>query len=364
LRASHVAAGLSEPLTRRTGHWHRLPSVSERSEAPTPRRLRKAREEGDSGVSAYGAQAVAFLVAVALAPSAITALASRAGADLQVAVGRESVLRAAVQFDPGELGATVAALTVPVLLAAGVTAAAAQALQTGGILTAKRLAPRLDRLNPFAGIKGLFSATRFFAVVRAVVAGSVVAWLAWQSLSGHIVDFARTAGQVRSIGPLLREVAGGLVWRVGLLGIAIGALDVLVTRRAWLRKLRMSKEEVRREYRETEGDPLLKAARERAYRDLVAQADIANVRAASVVVVNPAHLACALRYDEKLGDEAPLVIAAGEGGFAARIVQAANDYGIPVVRDAPLARVLVELVPGQVIPEALYEAVAEILRLV
>jgi flagellar biosynthesis protein FlhB len=336
--------------------------VPERTEAPTPRRLRKAREEGDSGISAYGAQAVAFLVAVAVAPSAVLALASRAWADLQVAIGRESVIQAAIRFDPGELGATVAALTVPVLLAAGVAGGAAQALQTGGILTAKRLAPRLDRLDLVAGIKGLFSATRVFAVARALLAGTVVAWLAWQSLHDHIVDFARTSGRLLWIGPVLRETAGSLAWRAALLGLALGALDVLVTRRAWLRKLRMSKDEVRREYRETEGDPLLKAARERAYRELVAQADIANVRAASVVVINPAHLACALRYDEKVGDEAPLVVAVGEGGLAARIVHAAHDYGVPVVRDAPLARALVELIPGQVIPEALYEAVAEILR--
>jgi type III secretion protein U len=78
--------------------------------------------------------------------------------------------------------------------------------------------------------------------------------------------------------------------------------------------------------------------------------------------VNPTHLACALRYDEKEGDQAPVVVASGEGDLAARIVQAAHDYGVPVVRDVPLARALVELDVGDVIPEALYEAVAEILR--
>jgi flagellar biosynthesis protein FlhB len=194
------------------------------------------------------------------------------------------------------------------------------------------------------------------------VAGTVVGWLAWQSLSSHVVDLARTAGRLNWVGTVVLETAGGLAWRAAFVGIAIGALDLLVTRWVWLRKLRMSKDEVRREYRETEGDPQLKSARERAYRELLAQADIANVRGASVVVVNPAHIACALRYNEKLGDDAPVIVAIGEGGLAARIMQAAHDHGVPVVRDAPLARALVELVPGQVIPEALYEAVAEVLR--
>jgi flagellar biosynthesis protein FlhB len=195
-----------------------------------------------------------------------------------------------------------------------------------------------------------------------VLAGTLVGWLAWQSVGSHILDFARTVGRPTWVGPVIREVAGGLAWRTALFGIAIGALDLLVIRQAWLRKLRMSKDEVRREYRETEGDPQFKAARERSYRELVAQADIANVRGASVVVVNPSHLACALRYDEKGGDDAPVVVASGEGGLAARIVQAAHDHGVPLVRDAPLARALIELTVGQAIPEVLYEAVAEVLR--
>jgi flagellar biosynthesis protein FlhB len=336
--------------------------VPDQTEAPTPRRLRKAREEGDSGVSVYGAQAVAFLVAVLLAPTAVVALASQASADFRIAMRSASSLRGAPQFDPAALGATVAALTLPILVSSAITAAVAQALQTGGIVSAKRLEPRLDRLNPVAGMKGLFSTTRLFAVVRSLLAASLVGWLAWESLRSHIVDLARTAGDPRWIGALLREAAGSLVWRAALVGLVLGALDVLVARRAWMRRLRMSKEEVRREYREAEGDPQLKAARERAFRELLAQADVGNVRAASVVVVNPAHLACALRYGGKGADVAPVVVATGEGGLAARIVEEARVHGVPVVRDAPLAQALVELAPGQVIPEALYEAVAETLR--
>jgi type III secretion protein U len=124
----------------------------------------------------------------------------------------------------------------------------------------------------------------------------------------------------------------------------------------------MTKDEVKREAKDAEGDPLIRAARHRAYQEIHAQAAIANVRTATVVVVNPTHLACALRYDEKAGDEAPVVVASGEGELAARIAQAAQEYGVPIVRDVPLARALVELGVGDSIPEALYEVVAEILR--
>jgi flagellar biosynthesis protein FlhB len=333
--------------------------VSDKTEEATPRRLRKAREEGDSGASAYAAQAMAFVVAVALVPAAVRALAVRASQDLREAIAADP---SAAHLEPTGLATRVVALALPVLVASGIAGAVAQLAQTGGVIASKRLGFRLERLNPLAGLRTLFSATRVFAVARALFAGAVVTWLAWRGLADHVVDLARLSGRVRWAGVLVAEVAGTLAWRAALLGLALGALDLVVTRAAWLRRLRMSKEEVRREHKEAEGDPQQKAARERAYHELLAQATVANVRTASVVVVNPTHLACALRYEEREGDEAPVVVASGEGDLAQRIVRAAEQWGIPVVRDVPLARALAELEVGGAIPEALYEAVAEILR--
>jgi type III secretion protein U len=337
--------------------------VSEKTEEATPRRLRKAREEGDSGASSYAAQAIAFVAAAALAPAAVRALADRAAEDLRSAIAEASRADVSVaRFDALALGTTVLTLAAPVVFAAAMTAGLALAVQTGGVVSSKRLAPSLDRLDPVRGARQLFSAARMFAVARALVAAIVVALLAYASLRDGILDIARVAGRTQYVGVVAGHVASDLVWRAALVGLAIGALDLVVTRRAWLRRHRMTKDEVRREHKESEGDPQTKAARDRAYQELLAQAAVGNVRQASVVVVNPTHLACALRYDEKGGDEAPVVVASGEGELAARIVKAAHDYGVPVVRDVPLARALVELSVGDAIPEALYEAVAEILR--
>jgi type III secretion protein U len=150
--------------------------------------------------------------------------------------------------------------------------------------------------------------------------------------------------------------------RVAVVGLLLAAADVVVTRASWKKKLMMTKEEVKREHKESEGDPAQKAARERAHHELLASATVGNVKNASVVIVNPTHIACALRYDEAGGDEAPVVVASGRGELAARIIEAAHQYGVPVLRDVPLARALAELEIGDAIPEALYEAVAEILR--
>jgi flagellar biosynthesis protein FlhB len=335
--------------------------VSDKTEDPTPKRLRKAKEEGDSGSSAYAAQSIAFLVAFTLVPGVVTALAADASDMLKSAIAHASDKTPEIA-DPSPIAFRVIALCVPVLLAAGVAAGVAHVVQTGGFIATKKLSPKLDRLNVFEGLKNLFSTTRLFAVARALVAGAVVAYVAYRGLRAHAIDLAHLPGRLGFVGLVAGEIARQIARDAALVGVALGAIDLFVTRRAWFNKLKMSKEEVKREYKESEGDPQLKAQRERAHHELLAQATVANVRTASVVVVNPTHLACALRYDEKEGDEAPVVVANGEGDLARQIVEAAHAYGIPVLRDVPLARALAELEVGDQIPEALYEAVAEILR--
>jgi flagellar biosynthesis protein FlhB len=339
--------------------------VSEKTEDPTPRRLRKARGEGDSGVSSYAAQAIAFVAAVAIVPSAVRALASHASASLRVAIASAAHAPAsgvALAFDSPAFATSVLSLVIPALAVVGLAGGVAHVVQTGGTVAAARLAPKLDRLNPATGAKALVSGARLFAVGRALVAACLVGWLAYRDLTDRVVDIARVAGRASWTGVVVADVAGRFAWHAAAVGLALGLADFFVTRRTWLGRLRMTKDEVKREHKESEGDPMVRAARHRAYQELLAQVAIANVRTATVVVVNPTHLACALRYDEKGGDEAPVVVASGEGDLAARIAQAAQEWGVPIVRDVPLARALVELGVGDAIPEALYEVVAEILR--
>lgn len=343
--------------------------MSEKTEEPTPRRLRRAREEGDAGVSAFAAQALGFVAAVAIASAAVHALVEHASRALHEAIDRAAdPLGSARAFDAsalGALGASVLALSLPVVVAAGTTSAVAMVVQSGGVLATRRLAPDLGRLDPVKGLRGLVSGARVFAVVRSLVLAVAVGWLAVSGLEAHVADVAVLAGRAaapRWAGVVIASVAGGVAWKAALLGLGLGLVDLVVTRAAWRRRHRMSKDEVKREHKESEGDPQLKAARERAHHEMLAQATIANVKNASVVVVNPTHLATALRYDEKGGDEAPTVVASGEGDLAQQILRAAEQWGVPVVRDVPLARALAELQVGDVIPEALYEAVAEILR--
>ena len=336
--------------------------MSDKTEEATPKKLRKAQEEGDSPISSFASQAVAFLAAVAIAPAAISAVAERAGTDLRAAIARAGDPSIGLHFDPAYLATSVIVLSAPILAAAAVASAVASVVQSGGVVATKKLVSKLDRLDIIAGFKGLFSPTRLVAILRAALFGAGVTYLAYSLLRDHAPDIARSTGRLSAAAMVASVLALAVVKPAAILGLFLAVLDVVVTRRSWRKKLMMSKTEVKREHKESEGDPQVKAARERAHQEMLASATIANVRQATVVVVNPTHIACALRYDEEGGDEAPVVVSSGEGDLAARIVEAARRYGVPVLQDVPLARALVELEIGSAIPEALYEAVAEILR--
>jgi flagellar biosynthesis protein FlhB len=338
--------------------------MSSKSEEPTPRRLRRAHEEGDSGQSAYAAQALVLVVAVALLPSALRALVSRVTDDMRAAIAHAADPSPVVTVDPGALGVEVAALALPVLLAAGLVGAFAYVAQTGGVVPAKRLAPDFGRLDPLRGLLAIFSTARLFAVARAFFGAALVAFIAYRALAFYLGDLARVSGRVAEASAAAAEIAYGVAKDAALLGLVLAVIDVVVVRRAWRKRLMMTPAEVKKDRRESEGDPETKATRERARRDMIAAASAGDVRGASVVIADGAEvrIAVALLYDEAGGDAAPIVLAGGEGDLAAPIAEGAKGYGVPVVRDRSLAIALAKLRVGDAIPESLYDAVADILR--
>lgn len=328
--------------------------ADDKTEQPTPRRLRKAREQGDVPVSSALTQALGFLAALAVLPGAALATASTAGALIRAALEGRTL-------SPWDMAGSVLVLSLPVIGVAAIVALFVAAIQAGGLIAPGRVLPDLSRLNPISGLAGLFRWQRLFGVVRALVSAALVAYFAVLVLRALLPSLVNTPGELGAALALTADGTRRLLWYAGLVGLVLGAVDLLFVRRAWLARWKMTRDEVRREYRESEGDPETKAARRRAHQEMLASASLAAVRKASVVIVNPTHLAVALRYEED-EDPAPRVVAQGQGDLARRIVAEAHHYGVPVVRDVPVARALSELEIGDEIPEALYEAVAEILR--
>ncbi len=330
--------------------------MAEKTEQPTAKRQRKAREQGDSPISGALSQSVGFVAALALLPALAAASVTRFAELVSAAVLAPTRIP-----PPLEIAGHVLALAAPIALAAGFGSAALGLAQSGGGVSFAKLAPRLDRLDVARGLAGLFAWQRVVSVARALLAAALVGWLAYDFLIASAPALAAELGETSRSALLGLAIARRVAWAAAGVGLALGVVDFLLSRAAWLRRNRMSKDEIKREHRESEGDPAVKAARRRAHQEVLTALTLAALREASVVIVNPTHLATALKYVADEG-EAPEVVAQGQGEVAKLIIDAARAYGVPVVRDVPVARALNELEVGEQIPEALYEAVAEILR--
>jgi len=332
-----------------------------RTEQPTARRLEEARRRGEVAVSGEltGAAALAGgLAALALDGRRVASgLARIVRGGLAAAVGGdaapERVLRVAA--------ADVLRLALPVSLAALAAAALAGALQAGPGLRPGALAPRLERIDPIRGLRRLVSPAQLLRAPLGLAKAATLAALAgaWlREAVGPLGQLPRAAGGAAALGAL--PAIAGLALRLLAAFSAFAILDLALARRRHRRALMMTRDEVRRELREDEGDPEHRAERRRRHRGLV---EAGPVSRATVVVVNPSHVAVALRHD-RAGDEAPRVVAKGTGRAAARIRSAARRAGVPIVRNVELARALHKLAEiGDEIPEELYEAAAAVLAL-
>jgi len=331
----------------------------DRTEEPTPRRLRQARERGQVPRSRL------FTGSVVLAGGS-------AGAALGLGGASEALRRWTAELVAGGSSVPAAlhhALSLlvracaPALFGAVLGAVIAGLASSGWAPAPTVVWPRLDRLDPAAGLRRLFSTRTAIelarsGVVAALIAGVLVAG-AWSLLPSVL----RLPGlDAPGAGLFLLRPEALRIWsRVLLLATVIGLLDLVLARRRHRRSLRMSRDEVRREHREQEGDPRHRAQRRAAHRQLLAAGRARGVRAATVVVVNPVHLAVALRWAPDECD-APYLVARGRGTDAHTIRAEALGAGIPVVRDVALARGLVQYDVGEEVPEELYRAAAVVLQ--
>ncbi len=340
---------------------------SQRTEKPTPRRLLKAREKGQVARSAEipGVLVLAgFLIFCRVAGSGwldrmrdflAGSLASLAAPDL-TQTGLLAILRSTAS-------ATGALLLPPlgVLAAAGI---AGNVLQGPPPLTLEPLKPNWSRLDPVKNLGRVFSLRPWVDVLKVVVKTFLYGAVAYTAARDAILSSSEGApGAEGTLGALL-GLGGTVVFRVTILAAVLAVLDWLFRRYDHVRSLMMSKKEIRDEYKELEGDPLMRSRMRSKQLSLARSRMMADVHKATVVVTNPTHFAVALRY-EPGESEVPKVLAKGRAKLAERIREIAIANGIPILSDPPLARALYKSVPlGGEIPVALYRAVAEVLALV
>lgn len=328
--------------------------MSAKTEEATPKRDLDARKDGQSGQSLALAQSIGLvaLAGTGLAYIRVTGLGLREMV-LEGMGGHRGLP------DPLGLSSTLILFLLPPPLLLAVASAMVLLVTSRGVVAKVRL--DFSRISLAKGLSQLVGWSRLWSPFRGLLSAFAIVIVSEGLVRGHLRELAHTTG--RPTPSLAAYLAPTLVLRASCVLLAFGVLDALVLHLERRRKLRMTVSEVMRERKESDGDPELKRARERAHQEVVVSAMVHGVRHATVVVVNPTHLACALRYAEE-EEDTPFVVGLGQGEVARRIVREAAAFGIPVVEDVPLARALSDLSLGSEIPESLYEAVATVLRTV
>ncbi|MBI4631770.1 MAG: flagellar biosynthesis protein FlhB [Chloroflexi bacterium] len=253
----------------------------------------------------------------------------------------------------------------PFVLGLGVIGMVSTLAQTGGYFNPSLAAPKLDRLNPLSGFKSLFSPQRLVELGKAALKLFIISWAIYSTLSDQWQVLLSLASlSLRDGLTVLVETVFSMGFRVGETYLVFAIADYLYQRRQFTNKLKMTKQEVKEEMKQSEGDPMIRQRILQKGRQMVRQRMMARVPKADVVLINPTHLAVALQYDRRqMG--APKVIAKGALHIAAKIVEIARANGVPVIQNIPLARALYSGVEvDREVPPALYQAVAEVLAFV
>ncbi len=337
----------------------------DRTEQPTPKRRAEAREKGMIARSRDLNGALVLLTALGLLSLWGPHMGRRSLVLFQVWLSDLKpglISPAQVPVILYKFGAALGSLLWPVFLSLAVASVAANYLQGGWIFAPSRLAPDFSRLNLLSGLPRLFSGNSLVqlanSLAKVTVIGLVVYLTLKDELSLLLPLLYQDTGQFLLF---LKSAALRISGKIVVALLVLGVLDFLYQRYQHEKKLKMTKQEVRDEMRQVEGDPKVKARIRGIMRQRAMKRMMAEVPQADVVVTNPTHLAVALKYDSGTM-MAPQVVAKGRGFIALKIVALAQEARVPVVENRPLAQSLFKLVEvGQSIPISLYKAVAEVL---
>ena len=255
-------------------------------------------------------------------------------------------------------------ILLPLLLALLLTAVVVEFFQVGPIFTTETMKFSLEKLNPFEGFKKIiFNVRSLFELVKSVFKVGVLGYIAFLSLKRYmpellsLIEVSNRFGSIAILGKVFYDFAVKSV--IFLLVIAI--LDYLFQKWKYMNDQKMTFKELKDEFKQTEGDPLIKSMRRQRQQQVAYGQMMSQVKEADFVVKNPNHIAMALKYDPNMNN-APTVLAKGSELIAQQIIEIAQQYGIPIIENIPLARALFRLVRvNQEIPAELFRAVAEVL---
>ncbi|MEN1944136.1 type III secretion system export apparatus subunit SctU [Luteimonas sp. MJ293] len=335
----------------------------DKTEKPTPKKIRDSRKEGDVAKSKDLTSTVLVMGWVA-GGWMLMGLMGRRIADLfDQSLG--AVTLPFFQMLP-QLGwlalTTLLWMVLPLMLLAVTLGVLIEFLQVGPIATMKKMAPKVDKLNPVEGIKKMFSMDNLIELIKSVIKCAAMIAIGYVVLKGMIerlmlLPHGDPAGMAAAVWHGIKWI---MLWTV-VVFFFVSALDVWYQKFSYTKKLRMSRRDIKREVKDNEGDPYVKQRRKQLHQEWAQQNMLGSVRKSNVVVTNPTHIAVALQYEQGETD-LPVVVAKGEGHMAEMIKQAAEEAGVPILQNVPLARGLNEKVElDDYISDEFFDAVAEVL---
>ncbi len=335
----------------------------DKTEEPTDKKLQDARKKGDIAKGKELTSTMTLLVWLGLGVAALP-LATQRIADLTLKI--ISSIQQPFEFSAPAMGwlaveATLwitAILLVPVMLMGLLV----EFLQTGPMLTFEKIKPKLENMDPVAGVKKMFSMNNLIEVLKAVVKTIILFFLGWMVLKSALPQILQlSSAEPHLIGSAMWMVTFKLLsWALAAF-LMVSVLDMAWQRYSFTKKMRMSMSDIKKEMKESEGDPIIKAQRRQTAHEL-AQQNASNAAAnANVLVVNPTHVAIAIDYDRETSP-VPTLSAKGEDDTALAMREAAMAAGVPIVRNIPLARdMLVRAEVGEIVPQDLFEVMAEVI---
>jgi type III secretion YscU/HrpY family protein len=343
----------------------------DKTEKPTPKRLEDARKKGDVAKSREVTSTAGLALWLALAALTVGYAAGRIASlcesmfDLIAhgwsVTGFAGAVRS-IGAQAFELGLMLVAMLLVPAAALGLLV---DFLQAGPVLSFEKIKPQLDHLNPVDGVKRMFSLDNLVEVIKALAKTALlflVGWLIVKSALPQIVGLGRSPTLApQAIGALVWSLTLKLMaWTVALFAL-VSLLDHAYQRYSFAKKMRMSLRDIKQEMKESEGDPHIKQHRRQAHQEWSQRNATQAARNANVLVVNPTHVAIAIDYDRETSP-VPTIAAKGEDHVARAMREAAEEAGVPIVRNVPLARdLLARGEIGEIVPADLFDIIAEVI---
>jgi len=339
----------------------------DKTEQPTPKKLREARKKGQVARSKDLSSGAVFVAGFLMGAMILPSFADRMRQFMAYCFTQASQIRdvdSVNAFDVlGKGGSLLLEICAPIFGAMFVLALFVSYIQVGALFTVEPLKPDLKKFNPMEGFKNIFfKPTTYIELAKSIIKMAVVVALVYMVISQHFRYIVLTAQHpLNETAHLVGALMFKLFMYVAVFFLVVAAADFFIQKKLFNKNMKMSKEEVKQEHKQQEGDPHTKHQRKRLFREITQHNTIQDVRKATVVVVNPEHIAVAIEYNKDTMN-APRVAAKGLNLWAHQIIEIAKQYGIPIMRNVPLAHSLHELEIGDEVPENLYEAVAEVLN--